>query len=121
MDCTVINNWTDKVVFSGTKQECIKYLNGNNTYQSNYSKLKYTSSLENLAEKIKGRELFTEKKERAKVSLSENKTDLSELLYMHRDKTKEYKTDYDNYSIITFWKDETKSIQAGWFHKIINI
>ena len=153
MDCTVINTWTNKVVFSGTKHDCIKYLNGNNTYQSNYSKLKFVSSLENVAEKLKGRELFPDKIERAKASLSENKEAFLKLVDRHdpstmeavkyrienrdrlrkeqddilqqliiddRDKTKEYKIDYETYSIITFWKEETKSIQAGWMHKVIN-
>ena len=149
MDCTVINTWTNKTVFSGTKQDCIKYLNGNNTYQLNYSKLKFVSSLENVAEKLKGKELFPDKIERAKASLSENKETFLKLVDRHdpptkykienrdrlrkeqddilqklimsdRYKTKEYKTDYDTYSIITFWKEETKSIQAGWMHRVVN-
>lgn len=37
----VINTWdNNKIVFKGTYEACVKYINGNNVYQSNYSKLK---------------------------------------------------------------------------------
>lgn len=89
MNNTIIDTWTNKVVFSGTKHDCIKYLNGNNTYQSNYSKLKFVSSLENVAEKLKGQELFPDKIERAKASLSENKEAFLKLVDRHDPSTME--------------------------------
>jgi hypothetical protein len=38
--CEVLNTWDNcKVVYKGNVTECEKYINGNNVYQSNYSKL----------------------------------------------------------------------------------
>lgn len=40
--CTVINQWDkDKVVFTGTKQQCYNYIDKYNVYGYNYSKLRY--------------------------------------------------------------------------------
>ena len=37
----IINTFdNNKIVFEGTIESCVKYINGNNVYQSNYSKLK---------------------------------------------------------------------------------
>lgn len=35
----VINTWTNKIVYKGSYDQCVKYIQGNNTYQMNYSKL----------------------------------------------------------------------------------
>jgi len=37
----VLDSWNnDKIVYTGTLKQCINYINGNNDYQMNYSKLK---------------------------------------------------------------------------------
>lgn len=37
----VINTWKkDSIVYKGTKEDCEKYIKGNNIYQMSYSKLK---------------------------------------------------------------------------------
>lgn len=47
MEYEVLDTWKEnKVVFTGTKEECENYIRGNNKYQMNYSKLR-------LKEKIK--------------------------------------------------------------------
>lgn len=131
MDCSVFDNWSDKIVFSGSKQDCVKYLNGNNTYQANYSKLTLSRKSENkanflkLVEKLGGEHdpTFMEEIEyrvKNRESIRAEQAKVLERLFKDRDKTKEYKTDYGTYSIVTFWKDETTSIQAGWMHKVIN-
>lgn len=43
---SVIDTWdNDKVVFTGSKEDCEKYIRGNNIYQMNYSKLKISDSV----------------------------------------------------------------------------
>lgn len=38
-----------------------------------------------------------------------------------RDKTKEYVTEYTDYSIVLFWNEKAhKSISPGWSYKVIN-
>lgn len=37
-----------------------------------------------------------------------------------RDKSKTYTTDYDKFSIATFWFEGTKELKEGWLHKIID-
>jgi len=44
MNCSVFNTWTNKTVFTGSESDCLKYINGNNTYQCNYSKLKFVNN-----------------------------------------------------------------------------
>lgn len=36
----VLDTWSKKIVYSGTQEQCMNYLRGNNVYQMNYSKLK---------------------------------------------------------------------------------
>jgi len=40
MEYEVIDNWKQKIVHTGTKEQCENYLRGNNVYQMNYSKLR---------------------------------------------------------------------------------
>jgi len=41
MKYVVVDTWNNlKVVYKGTKDDCEKYVKGNNVYQMNYSKLR---------------------------------------------------------------------------------
>jgi hypothetical protein len=43
----MIDTWNEnRIVYTGTKEQCVNYLRGNNMYQINYSKLQ----MKNIAE-----------------------------------------------------------------------
>jgi hypothetical protein len=47
MEYEVYDNWKQKVVYTGMKEQCEHYVKGNNVYQMNYSKLKINKKQNN--------------------------------------------------------------------------
>lgn len=67
-------------------------------------------TLKEIADKLKGQELFPESLERARDFFSK----------LERDKTKEHITLCDGFYIVTFWFEGSKTINPGWMHKVID-